>query len=91
MWSYLAPAFRLTIVLTVLTGGLYPAAVTAVSAAVHPAGPRSLLTRDGCRGLGADRQNFTRPNFHPRPSAASHDVVVDGSNFARRTRSSSTG
>ena len=41
MWSYLAPAFRVTIVFTVLTGGLYPAAVTAVSSRpVPPAGAR---------------------------------------------------
>ena len=45
MWSHLAPAFRITIVLTVLTGGLYPAAVTGVAqVAVPEAGPRVALT-----------------------------------------------
>jgi len=85
MWSYLAPAFRVTIVFTVLTGGLYPAAVTAVSSVLFPRQVHgSLLTRDGVIvGSALIGQNFTRPEyFHPRPSAATYDASAStGSNF----------
>ena len=73
MWSHLPPAFRVTIVFTVLTGGLYPASVTAVSSVLFPRQAHgSLLTRDGVVvGSALIAQNFTRPEyFHPRPSAA---------------------
>jgi K+-transporting ATPase ATPase C chain len=85
MWSHLSPAFRVTIVFTVLTGGLYPAAVTAVSSVLFPRQAHgSLVTRDGVIvGSVLIAQNFTRPEyFHPRPSAASYDGSAStGSNF----------
>jgi potassium-transporting ATPase KdpC subunit len=85
MWVHLAPAFRVTIVFTVLTGGIYPAAVTGVSAVLFPRQVHgSLLTRDGkVVGSALIAQNFTRPEyFHPRPSAASHDASAStGSNW----------
>ena len=85
MWVHLAPAFRLTIVFTVLTGGIYPAAVTGVTAVLFPRQVHgSLLTRDGkVVGSALIAQNFTRPEyFHPRPSAASYDASAStGSNW----------
>ncbi len=85
MWAHLAPAIRVTIVFTVLTGGIYPAAVTGVSAVLFPRQAHgSLLTRDG-KVIGSDliAQNFTRPEyFHPRPSAANFDASAStGANW----------
>jgi len=85
MWSHLAPAFRTTLVFTVLTGVLYPGAVTGVSLVLFPGKAHgSLVTRDGkIIGSALIAQNFTRPEyFHPRPSAASYDASAStGSNF----------
>ena len=81
MWSHLAPAFRVTIVFTVLTGGLYPAAVTAVSSVLFPRQAHgSLLTRDGVVvGSALIAQNFTRPEyFHPRPSGVDYNAASTG-------------
>ena len=36
MWRQMIPALRMTLVLTVLTGVLYPGVVTAISQAVFP-------------------------------------------------------
>lgn len=86
MWSHLAPAFRMTIVFTVLTGGIYPAAVTGAARVFFPRQAHgSLLTRDGnIIGSALIAQNFTRPEyFHPRPSAANYDASAStGSNYA---------
>jgi len=85
MWTHLAPAIRVTIVFTVLTGGIYPAAVTGVSAVLFPRQAHgSLLTRDGkVIGSALIAQNFTRPEyFHPRPSAANFDASAStGANW----------
>jgi K+-transporting ATPase ATPase C chain len=85
MWSHFATALRVTIVFTVLTGGLYPAAVTGAAWVLVPRQAHgSLLTRDGVVvGSALIAQNFTRPEyFHPRPSAASYDASAStGSNF----------
>jgi K+-transporting ATPase ATPase C chain len=73
MWSELLRAFRLTIVLTVLTGLIYPALVTGVAGAVFPRQAHGSLVTRGGRAVGSALigQNFSRPEyFHPRPSAA---------------------
>ncbi len=73
MWSELSRALRITLVLTVLTGLIYPALVTGVAHVVFPRQAHgSLVTHDG-RTVGSALigQNFTRPGyFHPRPSSA---------------------
>src|SRR6476659_9769435 len=85
MWSYIGPAIRTTLVFTVLTGGIYPLAVTGASSVLFPAQAHgSLVTRDGkVVGSTLIAQNFTRPEyFHPRPSAASYDASSStGSNW----------
>jgi K+-transporting ATPase ATPase C chain len=88
MWSLLAPAFRITLVLTVLTGLVYPAVVTGVAQVVFPAQAHGSLVRAGGRVVGSALigQNFTRPEyFHPRPSAAGasgYDATASsGSNY----------
>ncbi|RYY48511.1 MAG: potassium-transporting ATPase subunit KdpC [Actinomycetales bacterium] len=71
-------AARVLLVLTVLLGVLYPAAVWAVGRAVPDRADGSLLRVDGqvvgSRLLG---QTFEGPTwFHPRPSAGSYDGLA---------------
>jgi K+-transporting ATPase ATPase C chain len=76
MWSFIGPAIRCTLVFTVLTGGIYPLAVTGAAWALFPAQAHgSLVVRDGkVVGSTLIAQNFTKPEyFHPRPSAAGYD------------------
>lgn len=69
----LAPAFVAVVVLTVLTGVVYPLAVTAVAqVAFHDKANGSILKVDGVAvGSKLIGQQFADPSyFHPRPSAA---------------------
>jgi len=73
MSTHLLPAFRLTLVLTVLTGVIYPAVVTGIAQVVFPAQANGSLETIGGRVVGSRLigQNFSRPEyFHPRPSSA---------------------
>jgi K+-transporting ATPase ATPase C chain len=87
MWSHLAPAFRITLVMTILTGLAYPALVTAIAQVLFPDKAHgSLISVDGKTvGSRLIGQNFTRPEyFHPRPShaGAGYDAALSsGSNF----------
>jgi len=76
MWKQMMPALRMTLLLTVLTGLVYPGLVTALCQLIFPSqADGSLITRNG-RVVGSDLigQNFTRPEyFWPRPSAAGND------------------
>ncbi len=82
MLQQLAPALRLTVLLTVLTGLLYPAALTALCQLLFrdQANGSLIVTDSGITGSRLIGQNFQRPEyFHPRPSAAGNDGY-DGSN-----------
>jgi K+-transporting ATPase ATPase C chain len=73
MTSHILPAFRMTLVLTVLTGLIYPGVVTGVAQVLFPSQAHgSLVTKDGkVVGSALIGQNFSRPEYiHPRPSAA---------------------
>jgi K+-transporting ATPase ATPase C chain len=73
MWQQLIPALRITLVMTVVTGLVYPALVTGIAQILFPEQANgSLVVRNG-RVIGSKLigQQFTRPEyFHPRPSAA---------------------
>jgi potassium-transporting ATPase KdpC subunit len=83
MWQELIPALRITLVMTLFTGLLYPALVTAIAQLIFPNQANgSLMMRNG-QVIGSELlgQAFTRPEyFHPRPSAASEgfDAAASG-------------
>jgi K+-transporting ATPase ATPase C chain len=76
MWRQLLPGLRMTIVMSVLTGLIYPGLVTGICQLVFPKqSDGSLIHRDG-RVVGSELigQNFSKPQyFQPRPSAAGSD------------------
>jgi K+-transporting ATPase ATPase C chain len=76
MWQQLLPALRITLVMTVLTGLIYPLAVTGLCQALfHDKANGSLITlNDQVVGSSLIGQNFTKARyFQPRPSAAGND------------------
>jgi K+-transporting ATPase ATPase C chain len=72
------------IVLTILLGGIYPAAVTAVSRIFWKEKADGSFVTAGGRVVGSELigQNFARPEYlHPRPSAAGkagYDATASG-------------
>ena len=84
MRTPLRPAILLTIALTIVTGVIYPLAVTGVARVLfpHQAGG-SLIEHDGkVIGSALIGQDFASPRyFHPRPSAAGdkgYDAMASG-------------
>ncbi len=71
--SQVRPALVMTLALCVLTGVVYPGAVTGIAQLLFPDQANgSLITRDGTvRGSALIGQGFSAPQyFHSRPSAA---------------------
>lgn len=85
MFAHLRTGVAMLAVLTVLTGGLYPLAVTALAEAAFSAQAHgSLIERDG-RVIGSDliAQRFSSPGyFQPRPSVAGTDGFDAGNSGA---------
>jgi potassium-transporting ATPase KdpC subunit len=88
MRHQIAPAFRLMLVLTVLTGLIYPGVVTGFCQVLFRWQANGSMLSVGGKEIGSALigQNFTRPEyFHPRPSAAGNDgydaTASTGSNY----------
>ncbi len=76
MWQQLIPALRMTLLLTVLTGLVYPLAITGLCQLLFSRQANGSLIQPDGKVIGSSLigQNFTRPEyFHPRPSAAGND------------------
>src|SRR5277367_4850171 len=71
MSKQLLPAFRMTLLMTVLTGLIYPAAITGLCQLLFKEQANGSLTPVGSALIG---QNFAKPEyFHPRPSNAGNN------------------
>ena len=88
MRTLIRPALAALLVLSLLTGVVYPAAITAVSAVIFPrqAGGSRLLAGDTLLGSALIGQEFTEPGyFWSRPSAtgpvAYNGAASSGSNL----------
>src|SRR5512144_2318665 len=81
MFKELKPALMMLVLLTVITGVLYPLAVTGIAQALFPAQANgSLMTRDG-KVIGSEliAQGFSGPGwFQPRPSAVDYNAAASG-------------
>jgi K+-transporting ATPase ATPase C chain len=76
MWQQLLPALRITLVMTLLTGLIYPLAVTGLCQALfRDKANGSLITvNEQVVGSALIGQNFSKAlYFQPRPSAAGND------------------
>src|SRR4051794_24637583 len=88
MLQQLGPALRMTVLLTVLTGLVYPGVITGVCQVLFRAQANGSLVVQNGQVIGSSLfgQNFAKPEyFHPRPSAAGADgydpTASTGSNF----------
>ena len=88
MWKQIAPAFRITLFFTVLTGLIYPSVVTALCQAIFRSKANGSLVEVNGQAVGSSLigQNFTKSEyFQPRPSAAGnvgYDASAsNGSNY----------
>ena len=88
MGKHIGPAFRVTLLFTVLTGLIYPGVVTALCQLVFPDKADGSLVKVNGQVVGSSLigQNFTKPEyFQPRPSAAGNDgydaTASTGSNY----------
>ncbi|MGA3326370.1 MAG: potassium-transporting ATPase subunit KdpC [Terriglobia bacterium] len=76
MRHQLSQAFRFTLLMTILTGLIYPGVVTGLCQFLFPRPANGSLVEVNGKIVGSILlgQNFSKPEyFHPRPSAAGND------------------
>jgi potassium-transporting ATPase KdpC subunit len=76
MWKELRPGFLMMVVMTILTGVIYPGVVTAISQVLFPNQANGSLVVSNGQVIGSRLigQNFGKPEyFHPRPSVAGNN------------------
>src|SRR5437879_5817181 len=83
MWNQLLPSVRMTLVLSVLTGLLYPALVTGIAKAIFPRQANGSLIQVNGKVIGSELigQKFSKPEyFQGRPSSAGdgYDAASSG-------------
>ncbi len=83
MLKEMGPAFRLTLIFTILTGLVYPAVMTGISVTMFPRQANGSLVSVNGKVVGSSliAQGFSKPEyFHPRPSAAGngYDATASG-------------
>jgi K+-transporting ATPase ATPase C chain len=83
MIKQLGPGLRLMLALTILTGLIYPAVMTLISAGIFPRQANGSLVSVNGKVVGSSLigQSFAKPEyFHPRPSGAGngYDATASG-------------
>jgi potassium-transporting ATPase KdpC subunit len=92
MWKQITTAFRVVLVMSVLTGLVYPGVVTGICQIFFPKQANGSLIRVNGTVAGSSLigQNFTKPQyFQPRPSAAGNGYDASnsgGSNYGPTNR-----
>jgi potassium-transporting ATPase KdpC subunit len=88
MWRQLGPAFRITLLFTILTGLIYPGIVTGLCQVLFndQANGSMVVVNGQTVGSSLIGQNFTKPEyFQPRPSATGNTpydpTASGGSNY----------
>jgi potassium-transporting ATPase KdpC subunit len=82
MNAYVRPALSLALLMTLVTGALYPLAVTGIAQVAFPNQANGSLVRDDqgrVRGSALIAQDFQGDGwFHARPSAGAYATVASG-------------
>lgn len=82
MNAYVRPALSLALLMTLVTGVLYPLAVTGIAQVAFPSQANGSLVRDDqgeVRGSALIAQDFQGDGwFHARPSAGAYATVASG-------------
>jgi potassium-transporting ATPase KdpC subunit len=88
--TQILPALKILLMLTLLTGVIYPLAVTGIAQLIFPSKANGSLVKVDGRVVGSELigQNFSDPRyFWPRPSATGYDPMPSsGSNLGPTSR-----